>query len=200
MLGIRGRAAGGAAVVERAPLVIGADGRHSLVARAVQAAEYHVGPPLEAGYRAYYSGVPTEAFEVYIRPYGPGWALVGDAGYHKDPGTAQGISDAFRDAELLAGAFEQWCRGDQTFEQAMSGYQHARDTAVLPMYELTCELASLEPPPPDLAQLLGTTAGNQPAMDAFASMIAGTMPVQEFFAPGHQRRILAQAGLTPQTA
>jgi len=36
------------------------------------------------------------------RPSGPGWALVGDAGYHKDPVTAQGIRDAFRDAELLA--------------------------------------------------------------------------------------------------
>jgi 2-polyprenyl-6-methoxyphenol hydroxylase-like FAD-dependent oxidoreductase len=40
----------------------------------------------------------------YRRPYGPGWALVGDAGYHKDPITAQGITDAFRDAELLATA------------------------------------------------------------------------------------------------
>jgi flavin-dependent dehydrogenase len=40
------------------------------------------------------------------RPYGPGWALVGDAGYHKDPITAQGISDAFRDAELLAEAID----------------------------------------------------------------------------------------------
>ena len=38
----------------------------------------------------------------YRRPHGPGWALVGDAGYHKDPITAQGITDAFRDAELLA--------------------------------------------------------------------------------------------------
>ena len=37
---------------------------------------------------------------------GPGWALVGDAGYHKDPITAQGMSDAFRDAELLADAVD----------------------------------------------------------------------------------------------
>ena len=36
--------------------------------------------------------------------YGPGWALVGDAGYFKDPLTAHGITDALRDAELLANA------------------------------------------------------------------------------------------------
>ena len=35
---------------------------------------------------------------------GPGWALVGDASYFKDPGTAHGISDALRDAEMLARA------------------------------------------------------------------------------------------------
>ena len=38
------------------------------------------------------------------RPYGPGWALVGDAGYFKDPLTAHGMTDALRDAELLARA------------------------------------------------------------------------------------------------
>ena len=36
--------------------------------------------------------------------FGPGWALVGDAGYFKDPLTAHGITDALRDAELLANA------------------------------------------------------------------------------------------------
>ena len=36
-------------------------------------------------------GVPN----FFRKPYGPGWALVGDAGYTKDPITAQGISDAF---------------------------------------------------------------------------------------------------------
>ena len=41
----------------------------------------------------------------FRKPFGAGWALVGDAGYHKNPITAMGINDAFRDAELLAGAF-----------------------------------------------------------------------------------------------
>ncbi|MGH8772529.1 MAG: hypothetical protein ACREV2_15340, partial [Burkholderiales bacterium] len=38
----------------------------------------------------------------FRKPYGPGWALVGDAGHHRDPCGGYGISDAFRDAELLA--------------------------------------------------------------------------------------------------
>ena len=44
------------------------------------------------------------------RPHGPGWALVGDAGYHRDPITGHGITDAFRDAELLRRA-RPWPRG-----------------------------------------------------------------------------------------
>ena len=46
-----------------------------------------------------FAGAPVPNF--FRKPYGPGWALVGDAGYNKDPITAQGISDAFRDAETL---------------------------------------------------------------------------------------------------
>ena len=47
-----------------------------------------------------FAGTPVTNF--FRKPYGPGWALVGDAGYNKDPITAQGITDAFRDAELCA--------------------------------------------------------------------------------------------------
>jgi flavin-dependent dehydrogenase len=43
----------------------------------------------------------------FRKPYGPGWALVGDAGYLKDPVTTQGITDAFRDAELCATALDE---------------------------------------------------------------------------------------------
>ena len=51
----------------------------------------------------------------FRRPYGPGWALVGDAGYHRDPITAYGISDAFRDAELLADAIDEGFFGARAF-------------------------------------------------------------------------------------
>ena len=129
----------------------------------------------------------------FRRPYGPGLALVGDAGYHKDPITAQGISDAFRDAEELTAALDAALSGRQGFDSAMAEYQQARDQRLLPMYEFTCDLARLEPPPPQLQQLLGAVQTNQAAMDQFVSVIAGTVPVPEFFAPENVDRIMAGA-------
>jgi flavin-dependent dehydrogenase len=69
---------------------------------------------------------------VYRRPYGPGWALVGDAGYHKDPITAQGISDAFRDAELLAGAIDDGFSGRLPLDEALAGYERRRNEVTRP--------------------------------------------------------------------
>jgi len=127
-------------------------------------------------------GVPNR-FRI---PYGPGWALVGDAGYAKDPVTAQGITDAFHDAELCADALDTVWRSGRGYDEALREYQQHRDERVLPMYEFTGQLADLAvPPPPQMQQLLGALAGNQKAMDEFASMFAGALPVPEFFNPAH---------------
>jgi flavin-dependent dehydrogenase len=75
----------------------------------------------------------------FRRPFGPGWALVGDAAYNKDAITAQGIGDAFRDAELLATAIDSGLAGDEPLENALANYQRARDDAALPMYEMTAD-------------------------------------------------------------
>ncbi|MEJ3744535.1 NAD(P)/FAD-dependent oxidoreductase [Actinomycetes bacterium KLBMP 9797] len=132
----------------------------------------------------------------YFRtPFGQGWALVGDAGYNKDFITAMGIQDAFRDAELCAAALDDSLSGRRPYEVAMSGYQSARDRQVLPMYEFTCELAALEPPPPDLVQLLTAINGNPAAMDAFARLNAGVLSPADFFAPEHLHTIMIKASL-----
>jgi 2-polyprenyl-6-methoxyphenol hydroxylase-like FAD-dependent oxidoreductase len=263
--GIEGHGPDGAPVVERARVVVGADGRHSRVAAAVGASAYAEKPAAECAFYAYWSGLPSSGYELFVRPdrvaaamstnddltlvlaawpiaerdafradvegnflrtldlvpafaervragrresrfhaagdlngffrtpYGPGWALVGDAGYTVDPSTAQGISDAFRDAERVAVALDDALSGRRPFGEAMADAHRQRDDAVTPMYELTFELATLEPPPPELEQLLGASAGNQAAMDAFARMFAGVMPVPEFFAPDHVGRILQAA-------
>jgi flavin-dependent dehydrogenase len=70
------------------------------------------------------------------QPHGPGWALVGDAGYFKDPLTAHGITDALRDAELLARAVLDGR------PRAMAGYQQARDVLSIPLFEVTDAIAS----------------------------------------------------------
>jgi flavin-dependent dehydrogenase len=260
--GVRGHTQGGASISEHARIVIGADGRHSLVAKAVRPEQYNEKSPLQAGYYTYWSNLPVKAFENYIRPhrgwgvipthddltlvvtgwpyaefeankkdpegsylksfelapefaervrsakreapfrgaatpnffrkpFGPGWALVGDAGYIKDPLTAWGISDAFRDATLCTAALADAFAEKRPFDDAMADYQKTRDEHSLPMFGLTCGFATMEPPPPEMQQLLGKTSASQDAQDQFVSMMAGTLPVPAFFAPENVGRIMA---------
>ncbi|HEY7050210.1 MAG TPA: FAD-dependent monooxygenase [Jatrophihabitantaceae bacterium] len=82
----------------------------------------------------------------YLRQaHGPGWALVGDAGYHRDAVTGHGLSDAYRDAELLATALHHALRGDLDPDIALAGYQRRRDRALRPVFELTVALAGYPP-------------------------------------------------------
>jgi flavin-dependent dehydrogenase len=74
--------------------------------------------------------------------FGPGWALVGDAGYHRDAITAHGISDAFRDAEFLAVALDQALRGKAGESTALARYQQQRDQGLREIFEITCRLAA----------------------------------------------------------
>jgi flavin-dependent dehydrogenase len=84
----------------------------------------------------------TKGLPGFIRQsWGPGWALVGDAGYTKDPISAHGISDALRDAELCALAVDRAIsRPDETVE-AMNEYQRLRDELSLPMFRESRALA-----------------------------------------------------------
>ena len=216
--GIRGRQKGGSPVVEKARLVIGADGMHSTVAKAVRAAEYDAKPPIEGPYFSYWSGVQVNGFEFhpglyrgafgwmtndglaligvgfaakdhpavradiegnnlraiaedvpglaermesgrredrfvgglvpnyFRKPFGPGWALVGDAGYLRDPCTAEGITDAFHSAELPAEAINSGLSGRQPLNQALAAYEQERNKNTFPLFEFTCQLATLGPP------------------------------------------------------
>lgn len=253
VVGIKGHGKGGA-IVDRAEVVIGADGWHSRVAEIVQAERYDERPPLLAAYYSYWSGLPMDGrLEVYIRPprsfgaipthdgltaiiggwpyaefgankhdvegnfckmldlvphfadrvrgakrearfaganlpnyfrkpYGPGWVLLGDAAYIKDSITAQGICDAFHDAESCASALHDVFSGTRPFDAAMADHHHHRDARVRAIFEITCQLATQEPPPPEMQQLLAAIQGNTPAMDDFVRMNAGTIPPAAFFA------------------
>jgi flavin-dependent dehydrogenase len=261
--GIRGRDASGRTVRERSRVVVGADGRHSRVARWVDAPEYNAHPTLTCAYYGYWSGVPVEGAEVYARDrrlaiafptndqrtlvfvewpavefdrfradvegsfmstvdllpelavrvrggervgrligtgvlpnffrqaHGPGWALVGDAGYHKDPYLAQGISDAFRDAELLADALNRGLGGSEPVALALAGYASQRDAAAAPAYELDLQLATLQPPPPERQALIGALEHDQTEANRFIGTLMGTVAVEAFFAPANIERIVA---------
>ena len=252
VVGLRGHGKGGRSVVERARVVVGADGWNSLVARAVGAERYRAKPVLAHAFYTYWSGLPVDCFATYLRgdrgfaaiptnndltlvlvgcpyaqastfrrdleagylaalgrdpefadrmraatreerivgggvpnffrkPFGSGWVLVGDAGYTKDPVTAQGISDAFHSAEWCAAALDDALSDRRSFDAAMADYQQRRDQSALALYEFTTQLATLEPPAPELQQLLAGIAGNQEAMDAFVSVTAGTLSPADFF-------------------
>lgn len=129
----------------------------------------------------------------FRKPYGRGWVLIGDAGYNKDFITAQGIMDAFHDAELCAAALDRTFAGERSFVGAMDEYQRLRDGRVKAMYDFTCQLATLEPPPPELQQLLGAIHGKRKAMDDFVRMNAGTISPAQFFAPANVQAMTAAA-------
>jgi hypothetical protein len=101
--------------------------------------------------------------------------------------------DAFHDAELCAAALDTALSGARSFEAAMSAYQRTRDARVRAMYEFTCQLATLEPPSPEIQRLHGAIHGNQKAMDDFARMNAGTISPAEFLAPENVDAIMAAA-------
>jgi flavin-dependent dehydrogenase len=127
----------------------------------------------------------------YRKPYGPGWALVGDAGYHKDPITAYGITDAFRDADLVSEAIDNGLSGRRPLEESLAQYEQRRNEESMPLFELTCGFATLQPPPPEIQQLLGALRYDQEQTNRYLGMIAGTVPMSEFFAPENISRIMA---------
>lgn len=262
--GIRGRDAA-TPVTETAAIVVGADGRNSLVARAVAAPSYHEHPTLTCAYYSYWTGVAVDRAELYARPdrmiiaaptndgqiftiaywptaefprvrssieasfweavdliptlaerlragtrterfrgtgylpnffrrpHGDGWALVGDAGYHKDPLLALGISDAFRDAELLADAIDAGLSGRQPLGDALAGYEARRNAAAGQGYQNTVQFARLQPPPPDMQPLLAALADDPAAAGQFLGTAIGTFPAEEFFAPDNIARIRENA-------
>jgi 2-polyprenyl-6-methoxyphenol hydroxylase-like FAD-dependent oxidoreductase len=130
----------------------------------------------------------------FRQPHGDGWALVGDAGFYKHPIPAQGITDAFRDAELLSDAIDAGFAGRQPLEQALAEYERIRNDTVMPMYESTVQRASLKPPPPEVGQLFAALSQNQTETDRFFGTDAGTVAMAEFFAPENIRRIVMGVG------
>jgi flavin-dependent dehydrogenase len=69
----------------------------------------------------------TDAPAYFRQAHGPGWALVGDAGFHQGPWNGFGMSHAFRDADRLAGAIDEWLTGTRSFDESLGGYAHDRD-------------------------------------------------------------------------
>jgi flavin-dependent dehydrogenase len=267
VVGVRLGGENGSETVEKAAIVVGADGMNSAVARAVEAPTYNDSPSLTVGYYAYWSGVedtraalsphpgrnvaelpthddqtlvnvswPVDEFHTvrqdieghvqssieehapdlaermsgaerterfkgtavvpnfFRQPHGPGWALVGDAGYHKDPIGAHGIMDALRHSELLAGAIDEGLAGERPMDEALAGYQAARDEGSAPLYFLNVQLAQLAPTPEVLAVTGAIASVNDPDdVGRLLGVIAGSVPVADFFTPENLVRVMEAA-------
>ncbi len=230
--GIRGAARGRPEVAETAGLVIGADGKRSLVASAVGARRYRERPVRSFASYSYWAGVPASAGELYQRPgravavfptndeltmvyaaapmtefaaarvdleghylrtldlcgdlgervrsgvraerlrttpdqpntfrcsHGPGWALAGDAGVVMDSVSAQGMTNALRDASYLSAAVAAGLRGSQPLAQALRDHQRRRDRAIRGMYDFTRRLAAFPTATPIQRRFLAAVAAD----------------------------------------
>jgi flavin-dependent dehydrogenase len=265
VVGIRGHQHGGATVNEYAPIVVGADGQYSLVARSVGAPTYNEHPIMTCSYYSYWDGIAMDTFEFYRqddvvmltfptndgltcvaiqappeqfpvfradiegtfartlarfpelearvrsgrraeryqgtgdlpnffrKPYGPGWALVGDAGYHKDPITGQGISDAFRDATLLSGAIDASLSGRQPLDEALAAYETQRNMLAYPGYQANIQAATFGPLPMEMLALRAALRDNPADTSQFFGALMGAVSPAVFFAPENIGRIMSRS-------
>lgn len=233
---------------ERASVVVGADGMNSGIAEAVGAEMTRSHPPLTCGFYAYWSGVPTEGVEFYVRagrdilvfpthdgltcvwvgrandqwpsyradiegqylsgldeavlarlkrgrretPFkgthrlpnfyrdcvGAGWALAGDAAYHRDPLTGMGIGDAFLGAELLADAIDRGL--DNDLDAALKGYQETLREKTAAVFEYTLMSAALKDPEPQ-ARLNRAIAADPDLTQRFMNVLGGSASFRTLF-------------------
>jgi flavin-dependent dehydrogenase len=267
VVGVRGRSAWGNTFTERAAVVIGADGKHSRLARMVAAPMYAEVPTLACYAYSYWSGIDQMHLSVHVRanraifafptndnlfavftaapiaeaarmkadvefhvdqtlnlvpslaevlragrreerfygsadlpnffrkPYGPGWALVGDAGCHKDPYMALGVSEALRDAELLSDALHAALTGERSFDAALADYETRRNEACMPMYQENIRQAQLLPLPAEILQLRAALRAQPEDARAFFKAYFGVTPRESFFNESNLQRVMQASGM-----
>jgi 2-polyprenyl-6-methoxyphenol hydroxylase-like FAD-dependent oxidoreductase len=251
VVGVEGHFRGGATSMLRAPIVVGADGLHSTVARSTGANAYREHPALTGVLYSYWSGLshldarfcarpgqlilvwptnddltcmyvawphqefrqvrkgPQESFQaalalvpdladamatgqresrffgtddlpnLYRTSAGPGWALAGDAGHHKDPSTGMGMSDAFASAELLADAIDRGLTGCGQIDDALATYQDDRDALTTNGFELTLSTARMAPLSPRLEAFYRAAATQPEEICRIFGVLGGSLPMGE---------------------
>lgn len=112
---------------------------------------------------------------------GPGWALVGDAGHHKDPSTGMGMSDAFLAADLLAQAIDDGLLGREPMDTALAGYEHRRDALTKNGFELTLQTARLAPLSARLASFYRAAAERPEVTRRVFGVLGGSVPVSDMY-------------------
>ena len=124
----------------------------------------------------------THALPNFFREaHGPGWALIGDAALHRDPITAQGISNAFTQAHLLAEELGASFAGQKSQDLALASYDQRQVELLKPLFDYTVYLAQLEPFPEPLQEMLAAMVSDQSAINAFIGAFIGSVPLDAVF-------------------
>ncbi|WP_309234335.1 NAD(P)/FAD-dependent oxidoreductase [Streptomyces lunaelactis] len=255
VVGVRtGSVRGGGGDVERARLVIGADGMRSTVAAKLQAPLVVEDPAFTCAYYSYWSDLPAE-FRLFEAPgnwvgtvptndgatlvagyfpqsefgnirgdalnalldcvartapevreqmaggrqlervhgtgdqrnffrqaAGPGWALIGDAGHHKDSITARGITDGFFQSQLLVDCIGDGLQDPERLQSALERFAVQRTEALMPYYRSTLKTARLAAPAHQVDMLRAISTSPE-ISDRYFSTMSGVCPVDEFLTP-----------------
>jgi flavin-dependent dehydrogenase len=257
-------------VEERAEIVIGADGRHSLVARAVEAEVLRESLACGYTYYAYYQDIDLQGLELGVhlrgrlglgycptnhgqvmisvwgprewapgfrqnvernfvravrwcypeladriaagvretrfygmleqpnrvrRLSGPGWALVGDAGYQVDQCTAIGITHAFRGAEWLAADLHEGLAGTKTIDEAAASYERRVLDSLDGYFDHVCRVARMEPPSLEQVGLFEVLSRSSELASRFFNFGASLISYHDFHGPEGRELIRAKGGL-----
>jgi len=133
----------------------------------------------------------SKLLNFYRQSFGRGWALVGDAAYHRDPLPGMGIGDAFLGAQLLADALADGLANDAArLAVSLATYQSAFRDKTMPIFEYTLKAASLKDPT-STVPLYERVAQSREETTRFMDVLAGNIPFKEFFNPPNIARLLA---------
>ena len=132
----------------------------------------------------------------FRKPYGAGWALVGDAGGSYEFSTAHGITNAFREADWLAEALN--AEGASPLDgslESLSAFHARRDAAELPSARFTMAQATFQPvpDPAGAGALFRAISRDAQAASDFLGVFAQTHPPSAFFAPENIGAIMQRA-------
>ncbi len=131
----------------------------------------------------------------FRRSHGPGWALVGDAGVVMDSVSAQGMTNALRDAGYLSAAVVAGLGGSRPLAAALQEHQRRRDRAIRAMYDFTLDLAAFPAPTLSQRHVLAAIASDQEETNRFLGAFAGIVPADEYFTPATMLGILGSRGI-----
>jgi 2-polyprenyl-6-methoxyphenol hydroxylase-like FAD-dependent oxidoreductase len=184
-------------VYSAAPITEFASARSDLEGHYLQTLDLcgDLGDRLRSGTRAERLRSTPDQPNMFRRSHGPGWALVGDAGVVMDSVSAQGMTNALRDADYLSAAVVAGLGGSRPLAATLKEHQDRRDRAIRAMYDFTVGLAAFAAPTLSQRHVLAAIASDPEHTDQFLGAFAGIVPAGEYFTPGTMLGILGLRGI-----